>query len=72
MLAVKIVIFLPPSYSSHCDILRAKCVSSESTPERVFRLVLATTMFVVASRIAYEYSTTASSIFTTFTRRAVN
>src|SRR5450631_1763986 len=40
-------------------------------PERALRLVLATTLFVVASRIAYDHATTASSIFTAFTRRAV-
>ena len=40
-------------------------------PERALRLVLATTLFVVASRIAYEHATTASEIFTAFTRRAV-
>jgi uncharacterized membrane protein YfcA len=41
-------------------------------PERALRLVLATMLFVVASRIAYDHATTASSIFTAFTRRAVN
>jgi uncharacterized membrane protein YfcA len=40
-------------------------------PERALRLILATTLFVVASRIAYDHATTASSIFTAFTRRAV-
>ena len=40
-------------------------------PERALQLVLAATLFVVASRIAYEHSTEASSIFTAFTRRAV-
>lgn len=40
-------------------------------PERALRLILASTLFVVASRIAYEHATTASSIFTAFTRRAV-
>ena len=40
-------------------------------PERALRLVLAATLFVVASRIAYDQATTASSIFTAFTRRAV-
>jgi len=39
-------------------------------PERALRLVLATTLFVVASRIAYDHATTASSIFTAFTRSA--
>jgi len=39
-------------------------------PERTLRLVLATTLFVVASRIAYDHATTASSIFTAFTRSA--
>src|SRR6478752_7109670 len=41
-------------------------------PERTLRLVLATTLFVVASRIAYDHATTASSIFTAFTRSAVH
>jgi uncharacterized membrane protein YfcA len=40
-------------------------------PERALRLVLAATLFVVASRIAYEHATTATSIFTAFTHRAV-
>jgi uncharacterized membrane protein YfcA len=40
-------------------------------PERALQLVLAMTLFVVASRIAYDQATTASSIFTAFTRRAV-
>jgi len=40
-------------------------------PERALQLVLATTLFVVASRIAYDHATAASSIFTAFTRRAV-
>ena len=40
-------------------------------PERALQLILATTLFVVASRIAYDHATTASSIFTAFTRRAV-
>jgi uncharacterized membrane protein YfcA len=40
-------------------------------PERALQLVLATTLFVVASRIAYDHATTASSFFTAFTRRAV-
>jgi hypothetical protein len=39
-------------------------------PERALQLVLATTLFVVASRMAYEHSASASSIFTAFTRRA--
>ncbi len=38
-------------------------------PERALRLVLATTLFVVASRIAYEHATVASSIFTAFSGR---
>jgi uncharacterized protein len=41
-------------------------------PERGLRLVLATTLFVVAIRIAYEHATAASSIFTAFTRRAID
>jgi uncharacterized membrane protein YfcA len=40
-------------------------------PERALRLILASTLFVVATRIAYEHAHTASSIFTAFTRRAV-
>jgi uncharacterized membrane protein YfcA len=40
-------------------------------PERALRLILATTLFVVASRVAYDHATAASSIFTAFTRRAV-
>jgi uncharacterized membrane protein YfcA len=40
-------------------------------PERALRLVLATTLLVVATRIAYDHATAASSIFTAFTRRAV-
>jgi uncharacterized protein len=40
-------------------------------PERALRLVLATTLFVVASRIAYDHVTTATAIFTAFSGRAV-
>lgn len=40
-------------------------------PERALRVILATTLFAVASRIAYDHATTASSFFTAFTRRAV-
>ena len=40
-------------------------------PERALRLVLATTLFVVASRIAYDHANAASTIFTAFSRRAV-
>jgi uncharacterized protein len=39
-------------------------------PERALRLVLATTLFVVASRIAYDHATAASSIFTAVSRSA--
>jgi uncharacterized protein len=39
-------------------------------PERALTLVLATTLFVVASRIAYDHATAASSIFTAFSGRA--
>jgi len=39
-------------------------------PERALRLVLATMLFIVATRIAYEHATAASSIFTAFSRRA--
>jgi len=38
-------------------------------PERALRLVLATTLFVVASRIVYDQSHAASSIFTAFSGR---
>ena len=38
-------------------------------PERALRLVLATTLFVVASRIIYDQSHAASSIFTAFSGR---
>jgi uncharacterized protein len=41
-------------------------------PERALRVILATTLFVVASRIAYDHATAASSFFTAFTRRAVD
>jgi uncharacterized membrane protein YfcA len=37
-------------------------------PERALQLILATTLFVVASRIAYDHATTASSILIAFTR----
>jgi hypothetical protein len=40
-------------------------------PERALRLVLATTLFVVASRIAYDHATTATAVFTAFSRRAI-
>jgi hypothetical protein len=41
-------------------------------PERALRLVLAVTLFVVASRMAYEHADAANSFFATaFTRRAV-
>ena len=40
-------------------------------PERALQLVLATTLFVVAGRMAYLHATEASSIFTAFTRSAV-
>src|SRR5262249_33837974 len=40
-------------------------------PERALRLVLATTLFLVASRLAYDHATAASSIFTAFSRSAV-
>lgn len=39
-------------------------------PERALRLVLAATLLVVASRIAYDHVTAASSMFTAFTRPA--
>ena len=40
-------------------------------PERALRLVLATTLFVVASRMVYDHATAASDVFTAFSRRAV-
>jgi uncharacterized membrane protein YfcA len=40
-------------------------------PERALQLVLATTLLVVASRMAYEQGTAATSVFTAFSRRAV-
>jgi uncharacterized membrane protein YfcA len=40
-------------------------------PERALRLVLATTLFMVATRIAYDHATAASSIFTAFSGRAM-
>lgn len=40
-------------------------------PERALRLILASTLFVVASRIAFEHATAASAIFTAFSGRAV-
>ena len=39
-------------------------------PERALQLILAATLFVVASKIAYDQFNTAASIFTAFTRRA--
>ncbi len=39
-------------------------------PERALRLALAMVLFLVASRVAYEHATAASSILTAFTRRA--
>jgi len=41
-------------------------------PERALRLVLATTLFMVASRIAYEHAGAASDMITAFTRRVPN
>ncbi|MGH6683979.1 MAG: sulfite exporter TauE/SafE family protein [Pseudolabrys sp.] len=41
-------------------------------PERALQLILATTLFAVASKIAYEHANTATSVFTAFTRRAVD
>ncbi|HLA20631.1 MAG TPA: sulfite exporter TauE/SafE family protein [Pseudolabrys sp.] len=40
-------------------------------PERALQVVLAITLFAVASRIAYDHATTASSIFTAVTRRTL-
>lgn len=39
-------------------------------PERALKLVLAATLLLVSSRIAYDQATAASAIFTAFTRRA--
>jgi hypothetical protein len=39
-------------------------------PERALQLILAATLFVVASKIAYDHVTMASSMFTAFTHRA--
>jgi hypothetical protein len=39
-------------------------------PERALRLVLAATLFVVATRIAYDHATAASAMFTAFSKRA--
>jgi len=39
-------------------------------PERALRLVLATTLFVIAGRMVYEHVTVASSVFTAFSRSA--
>jgi uncharacterized membrane protein YfcA len=41
-------------------------------PERTLQLILATTLFLVASRMAYDHATAASSVLMAFTRRAVN
>lgn len=40
-------------------------------PERALRLILATTLFVVASRMVYDHATAASAVFTAFSKRAV-
>ena len=40
-------------------------------PERALRLILATTLFIVASRMVYDHATAASDMFTAFSRRAV-
>ena len=39
-------------------------------PERALKLVLAGVLLIVAGRLSYEHATTASSMFTAFTRRA--
>lgn len=41
-------------------------------PERALRLMLATILFVVACRIAYDHVAAASALFTAFSSRAVN
>ena len=40
-------------------------------PERALRLVLATTLFVVASRIVYDHATMATTVFTAVSRRSI-
>lgn len=40
-------------------------------PERALRLILATTLFIVATRMVYDHATAASDMFTAFSRRAV-
>ncbi|HET9716073.1 MAG TPA: sulfite exporter TauE/SafE family protein [Pseudolabrys sp.] len=40
-------------------------------PERALQIVLAMTLFVIATRIAYDHVTAASSIFTAFSSRAM-
>src|SRR4029078_13451985 len=40
-------------------------------PERALQLVLATTLFMGATPITYDHATTASSIFTAFSGRAL-
>jgi hypothetical protein len=44
--------------------------SAVRVPERALRLVLAATLFVVASRMVYEHATEPSSIIAAFSRRA--
>jgi len=41
-------------------------------PERALRLILASILFVVASRIAYNHAAAASAFFTAFSSRAIN
>jgi hypothetical protein len=44
--------------------------SAVRVPERALRLVLAATLFVVASRIVYEHATEPSSLIAAFSHRA--
>jgi len=46
-------------------------IFAHRVPERALQVVLAITLFVVASRIVADHASTASSIITSFTRRAV-
>ena len=45
-------------------------VFAHRVPERALQVVLAITLFVVASRIVADHASTASSVITSFTRRA--
>jgi hypothetical protein len=65
-------VFIPVLVGARLGVLVTKSsVGAGRVPERALQLVLAATLFVVASRIAYGHAPTAVSIFTAFTRRAV-